>query len=231
MAISDDLREQVRTTFKAQWTLRDGTTIPSQDSIKLSNDGVQLDSVTILYADLAESTGMVDKQQAIFAAEVYKNYLYCAAKLIRHFSGTIMAYDGDRIMGVYHGGNKNTDAVKTALAINWAVTQMIPPELKAVWNTDFVLRHTIGIDTSKALVARTGVRGDNDLVWVGRAANWAAKLCSLSNATPLWITEEVYEMMNASVKIYTDGRVMWEKKLWTDMNKHPVYCSTWWVRP
>jgi len=28
--------------------------------------------------------------------------------------------------------------------------------------------------------ARVGVREDNDIVWIGRAANYAAKLCALS---------------------------------------------------
>src|SRR4051812_36873707 len=63
---------------------------------KLSNDAVEIDG-TVLYADLAESTPLVKGYKDWFAAEVYKNYLYCAARIIRLRGGVITAYDGDRV--------------------------------------------------------------------------------------------------------------------------------------
>ncbi|MET4594562.1 MULTISPECIES: adenylate/guanylate cyclase domain-containing protein [unclassified Sphingomonas] len=225
MAIGDDLRTQVRNTFQTAWTTRDGTVVPATADVKLSNDGVNLDA-TVLYADLSESTQMVDSKIPTFSAEVYKNYLYCAARLIRNYEGSITAYDGDRIMGVFVGDRKNTNAARCSLAINWAVENVIRDELSKRYTTDFVLRHTVGIDTAKLLVARTGVRGDNDLVWVGRAANWAAKLTGLPNATPLWLTKRVYDNMNDSVKTY-NGKQMWSAKTWTANNNEAIYSSTW----
>jgi hypothetical protein len=48
---------------------------------------------------------------------------------------------------------------------------------------------------------RTGIRGSNDLVWVGRAANHAAKLSSLREDNfATWITADVYDKMNDSSK-------------------------------
>lgn len=225
MAIGDDLRTQVRNTFQSAWTTRDGTVVPATADVKLSNDGVNLDA-TVLYADLSESTRMVDSKTATFSAEVYKNYLYCAARLIRNYDGSITAYDGDRIMGVFVGGSKNTNAARCSLAINWAVEKVIRDELAKRYTTDFVLRHTVGIDTAKLLVARTGVRGDNDLVWVGRAANWAAKLTGLPNTTPLWMTKRVYDNMSDTVKT-SNGQSMWSARTWTENNNETVYCSTW----
>jgi class 3 adenylate cyclase len=71
---------------------------------------------------------------------------------------------------------KNTRAARVSLKINHCVRNIINPAAKAQYSeADFVLQQTVGIDTSKLLVARTGVRGANDLVWVGRAANYAAK--------------------------------------------------------
>ena len=57
-----------------------------------SNDGVNLDA-TVLYADMADSTALVDKYTKTFAAEIYKTYLHCAAKIITSEGGTITAYD------------------------------------------------------------------------------------------------------------------------------------------
>jgi class 3 adenylate cyclase len=50
-----------------------------------------------------------------FAAEIYKTFLHCAAKIIRSEDGVITAYDGDRIMAVFIGNAKNTSAVRAAL--------------------------------------------------------------------------------------------------------------------
>ena len=82
---------------------------------------------TVLYADLADSTDLVDRYKKPFAAEIYKTFLHCAAKIIRDQGGVITAYDGDRIMAVYIGNTKNTSAVKTAMKIKWAVDEIITP--------------------------------------------------------------------------------------------------------
>ena len=226
MALKDDLDSQVGSIFKDQWTTRDGTVVPSPADLKLSNDAVKL-SGTVLYADLSESTSMVGSMKAHFSAEVYKAFLHCAAKVIRNFKGTITAYDGDRIMAVYLGDSKNTNAAKTGLKLNWVCKKIIQPAINKHYTTDFVLKHTVGIDTSALFVARTGVRGDNDLVWVGRAANWAAKLTDLSDAYPTWITKAVYDSMSKEVKIGSDGRNMWEERSWTPMDKATIYRSNW----
>ena len=155
---------------------------------------------------------------------------FCAAKIIRSEGGVVTAYDGDRIMAVYLGDSKNTSAVRTALKINYAVQYIITPALKAQYQqTTYTPVQVIGIDTSKLLVAKTGVRGANDLVWVGRAANYAAKLTTLSHTYATYITDSVYEVMNERVKS-SNGRSMWEAATWNTFNNQTIYRSTWWWR-
>jgi len=56
------------------------------------------------------------------------------------------------------------------------VQQVINPKVKEVYpETNYQLRQAVGIDTSKLFVARTGIRGSNDLIWVGRAAKLRCK--------------------------------------------------------
>lgn len=226
MALGDNLRTEVANIFKEQWTTRKGQIVPVSESLKLANDAVELEA-TVLYADLSGSTNLVDGFQPQFAAEIYKSYLHCAAKVIRSEGGAITAYDGDRIMAVFIGDSKNTSAVRAGLKINYATKNIINPALKAQYNTAFQASQTIGIDTSKLLVARTGIRGSNDLVWVGRAANYAAKLTELDSGYPTWITASVYNMLHESAKS-TDGKSMWEARRWTAMNNHSIYRSSWW---
>jgi class 3 adenylate cyclase len=228
MSLSDDLTNEVKKIFGNTWSIRDGIVVPEPEDIQLGNHGVNLEA-TVLYADLAESTGLVERYSATFAAEIYKAYLHCAAKIIKAFGGTITSYDGDRIMAVFIGGSKNTSAAKAALNINYAVQNIINPALKAQYSTAYEVRQCVGVDTSKILVARTGIRGANDLVWVGRAANYAAKLCGLRfESYASWITGDVYDAMNNTVKYSSDGRSMWELRYWTSMDNMKVYRSSWW---
>ncbi len=225
MALGDDLKSEVTKIFKGQWTTRNGQTVPESEDLKLGNDAVELEA-TVLYADLSDSTKLVDGHKPHFAAEIYKSYLHCAAKIIRSEGGTITAYDGDRIMAVFIGDSKDTSAVRAGLKINYATKKIVNPAVKAQYNTDFQASQTVGIDTSKLFVARTGIRGSNDLVWVGRAANYAAKLTELDSGYPTWITASVFDMLHESAKT-TSGNPMWEARRWTAMNDHSIYRSSW----
>ena len=226
MSIAKDLTSEVVNILKSQWTTRDGTVVPEPEDLQLGNDAVKLTG-TVLYADLAESTELVNTKDAAFAAEIYKIYLHCASKIIKDAGGVVTAFDGDRVMGVFMGNSKNTSAVRCGLKINYAVTQIINPAVLAQYPSgEYEVRHSVGIDTSSLFVARTGVRGSNDLVWVGRSANYAAKLCSLRTGSyATWITPSVYDNMHESARI-TNGTNMWNSFPWSQRGI-TVYASTW----
>jgi len=114
MGLKDDLVSEVATIFRAVWEERDGERVPEAEDLRLGNDAVKLKG-TVLYADLADSTALVDGYKKPFVAEIYKTFLHCAAKILRSEDGVITAYDGDRIMAVYIGNNKNTSAVRSAM--------------------------------------------------------------------------------------------------------------------
>jgi len=232
MGLKADLESQVKATFSQQWERQTTDSVPAPEDLKLNaNHAKDLETATVLYADLDGSTKMVDGNEWTFSAEVYKTFLRCAAQIIRSEDGSITAYDGDRVMAVFTGDSKNTCAVRCALKINYAVHNIIQPALAAQYqNTNFKLAHVVGIDTSQLRVARIGVRGDNDLVWIGRAANYAAKLTNESGK-PTWITKAVYDQMNKDVKFH-NGTDMWQPMTWVTMNNLPVYCSTYsWAIP
>jgi len=164
VTLRSELEEYVAATFRRAWTTRDGSKVPDDDDITLSNDGVRLD-VVVLYADLADSTVLVRRKSDEFAAEIYKNYLYCASRIIRADGGVITAFDGDRVMAVYIGNAKNSTAAQTGLRINRAVTEVINPALKRQYpSVTYEVAQKVGIDASSLLVAKTGIRGSNDLV-------------------------------------------------------------------
>jgi len=227
MSLRDDLIQQVTDIFKYQWNERNGRTVPAAEDLTLTNTAVRLDG-TVLYADISGSTGLVDGYKNYFAAEVYKSFLFCSAKVIKNRGGVITAYDGDRVMAVFIGKSKNSDAARAALEINYVRQEIINPAIRRQYSGNkFYLQHTVGIDTSQLYVARTGVRGANDLVWVGRAANHAAKLCELSAEYPTRITQEVFNRLNGGSKYGGDPRrLMWNSATWNTMGRK-IYRSSW----
>ena len=128
---------------------------------------------------------------------------------------------------------KNTSAARCALQINHLVSQEINPRIKREYpNTSFELKQAVGVDTSKLFIARTGVRGANDLVWVGRAANYAAKLCALrEDGYATIITSEVYSNMADEAKYGGAPRQdMWTKFTWDEFGI-VAYRSSWRWKP
>lgn len=226
--LQDDLHIEIRKIFRERWTARDGQKVPDPEDLALGNDAVKLDA-TVLYADMSGSTTLVDNYRPEFAAEIYKAYLASAARIIKNEHGQITAYDGDRIMALFTGGFKNTSAATAALKINWVVYNLINPSLTAQYGNDsYQMRHTIGIDTSEIFAARIGARNDNDIVWVGRAANYAAKLTEINDEFSIYITADVFRKLNECAKIGTNPpNLMWDERSWTDMGGMQIYCSDW----
>ncbi len=73
MSLKQDLESQVKATFSQQWDIQKTENIPAPADLRLNaNHAKDLETATILYADLDGSTAMVDGKLWSFSAEVYK---------------------------------------------------------------------------------------------------------------------------------------------------------------
>lgn len=222
--LKEELESYVKKVVGEAWESRSGQKIPIPADLALKNSAVELEAA-VLYADLAGSTKMVASTTKEKAAEIYKSYLYCASKLIRSHGGEITAYDGDRVMGVFIGDSKCSNAAKCALRINWATKTIVNAELKSFYGQAPEVEQRVGIDVSKLFVARTGIRGNNDLVWVGNAANNAAKLAALPTMYTSYITSSVYKRLNSEAKF--NGEVDMWKDLGSAEMGYKIYGSNY----
>jgi adenylate cyclase len=218
--LTNDLRTETREIVIGTWTRRDGQIVPEPENLALSNESADFDA-TFLYADLADSTELAIAYQQV-AAEVCKAYLRGTTRIIRDLEGEIRSFDGDRVMGVFMGSRKNSNAAEAALKINYFFRQILVPAFKNVY-TSFALNlnHGVGVDTGRVMVVRGGIRNNNDLVWVGRAPNIAAKLSGVREfGYSSYITKDVFEMLSNSSKISSSvfgnppNTLMWEEHLW-----------------
>jgi class 3 adenylate cyclase len=236
MALSDDLENAVQTIISTAWDKRDGRKVPETEEVALAGGAVEIDA-TFLYADLADSSKMAKELDQRIAAKIIKSFLHCASKLIIACGGKIVSFDGDRVMGVFYGGSKNSSAAKCALQIKWSVDKIretFEARYDSVKNASFEIRHGVGVDTGKVLAVRGGVRGTNDLIWIGRAPNLAAKMSDLrEHPYSSFITAAIFNTLNEESKYGgAEKQLMWERRTWTFLGDSlHVYCSSWHWKP
>lgn len=236
MALSDDLANEVQKIISTTWDKRDGRKIPETEDFALAGGAVEIDA-TFLYADLADSSKMAKELDRRVTAKIIKSFLYCASKQIVSRGGKIVSFDGDRVMGVFYGESKNTSAAKCALHIKWAVDRIrenFEANYVSVKNASFKIRHGVGVDTGAVLAVRGGVRGTNDLIWIGRAPNLAAKMSDFrEHPYSSFITAAVFNTLNDESKYsVTDKKLMWERcsRSFLGDNIH-LYRSSWYWKP
>lgn len=237
MGLSDQLSQDVQGVIDVPWNTRVGQTVPDSTGVTLAGGAVELDA-TFLYADLADSSKIAKELDRRVAAKILKSFLATTARLIRSLGGSIVSFDGDRILGVFIGTSKNSTAAKCALQIKYTVREIIRPRFEnsydSVRNASFILNHGVGVDTGTVLAVRAGARGDNDLIWIGRAPNLAAKLSDIREQPyNTLITAAVYNVLNDTSKYGGENNEnMWQQRSWTFLGDSVlVYRSSWQWRP
>jgi class 3 adenylate cyclase len=230
MGLKADLEKNVDEIIGTRWEKRDGREVPESKNVTFIHQAVLLDA-TFLYADLNDSTSLAGREKWL-AAEVFQCYLSSVSRVILSESGAIRSFDGDRVMAVFVGDDKNSRAARCALKINWVFKNVVRERLMAAYGSKlqgYDLAYTAGLDTGAIWAVRGGVRDNSDLVWVGSAPNLAAKLSNLAVAGyPTWITGSVYDRLEPKSKASSDGRSMWEERVWTNQGNIRIYRSNFW---
>lgn len=234
MTIIENVTSDIQSALGAVWIIRDGQVVPDTDDVALTGGGVKLEA-TMLYADLADSTELAMWDRRV-TARVCKAFLAASSRLIRHHGGAVRSFDGDRVMGVFLGNYKNTSAAKCALRINWMFLNVLKPRFEAKYealrNGTHKLAHCTGVDVSEVLVVRSGIRNNNDLIWIGRAPNVAAKLSGIREAgNASYITKDVYDRLANEAKTSDTGTSMWKARTWTGGPIADIYSSGWTWKP
>jgi adenylate cyclase len=231
------LERRVKEILRAPWQTRQGRVVPSPGTVMLMGGAVDIDAA-VLYADLARSSHLASEFDERVGAKVVKSFLACTSHLISHHHGKVTSFDGDRVMGVFVGPDKETSAAMCGLEINWAVSQVILPHVGAQFQSlrtaNYLMSHAVGIDTGRVFAVRVGYREANDLVWIGRAPNLAAKLSDVRSSQHFtFATREVLARCANSALVWGDPpEIMWSEFSfeWLD-ETIPIFASGWWLRP
>lgn len=105
-------------------------------------------------------------------------------------------------------------AVRTAMRMAWCIHEVVEPSLRGYDDIDC----GIGIAYGRLLVVKAGIGGkphNNDLVWVGRPANLAAKLSDEGrHPERIWIDEETYNRLDEEHRNFQNPQMSWRQNMW-----------------
>lgn len=235
MTFNEDLTSAVDDVLDTTWTVRNGQVVPKTDDVGYS-EAVKLPA-TYLYADMADSSGLVALSPQQTVAKVIRLFLNVSVRLIRHHDGHIRSFDGDRVMGIFIGDDRQSRAAKAALQIKWACGQLIQPKIdskfKSIREAGWKLQHACGIASGDALIVRGGVRGNSDLVSIGVAPNLAAKFSDVrSHPYSTIIGDASYKALSDAAKL-SKGENMWRGTYSLTMGgkSYSYYQSSYWWKP
>tara|TARA_B110000902_G_scaffold210996_1_gene241570 strand:- start:372 stop:1064 length:693 start_codon:yes stop_codon:yes gene_type:complete len=225
MSLKSDIENKVKSYFTEPYTVEDTKIVPDTDYSKLTfgNKGLKAE-LAFLFVDIRKSSEMHTTYGFADTARIYQSFHDICIRIIESKDGKIRAFDGDRIMGVFSGEHKCSNATQSARKIKWAIQNILNQHLK------IPIKIGIGIDFGNTLIAKVGKGRDtnnNDLDWIGQACNYASHLSGYGKDTTL-ITSRTYNRMNENSKFY-NGKSMWsEKKLTIKNGKEiDVYESNW----
>jgi adenylate cyclase len=207
-----ELERLVKNTLDAPWNMRQGQVIPSTETVTLKDGAVKVDAA-FLYADLAETSYLAQVCPWETTAKIIRAYLDCSVRIIKSWGGEIRSFDGDRVMGVFIGNMKNTHASKCAREIFYTVENILAPaalqKFKSFQTHNIKLKNCVGVDVGRARAVRAGIRDSNDLIWIGKAPSFAAKLSDIRNyGYCVYISKASYSCLDTDAKI-ANGKNIW----------------------
>lgn len=230
------LQDRVNTLFGTTFEERDGRVVPSTDDVALKNGAVKIEAA-FLYADLAGSAAIARTCPWTTTAKIIRAFLDCSTRLIIKHGGKVRSFDGDRVMGVFMGDAKNSSASICGREIHWAVRKIIQPsaasQFQSVKNAELEIRACSGIDVGDVRAVRSGVRDNNDLIWIGKAASFSAKLSDVRDSGyQTYISSRVHALLNKAAKYHSDSQSMWTSVEFNYSGEtETVYKSNHWKKP
>ena len=217
MALRSDVESDIEKTVRKKLVIssrNDGNIETVPDPAKMGySDGIYLPS-TYLYADMANSSGLVATSPPPTVASILKAYLSVSTRIIRANNGFIRSFDGDRVMGIYAGPDRHNRAVLSAMQIKWALKVLVQPAIterfSSLKKSGWQVNHGCGIASGQALLVRAGFRGNDDMISIGATPNLAAKLSDERQGKYSTLVDEKTFSELSQNRRYSKGVDMWE---------------------
>jgi adenylate cyclase len=203
MTLKDDIENMLDDVLGTKFDDRDGRKVPRTEEIGF-HQAVKL-KATYLYADMASSSMLAQSSPPATVGKIIRSFLGCAVRVIRHHGGHVRSFDGDRVMGIFHGPNKDDRAIAAAMQIHGAVHMLIGPAISnkftSVQDSGWTLDHATGVAAGDAWLVRAGIRDNSDIVSIGAAPNIAAKFSDLRQDNYKTTTRHLSARLSSTIRV------------------------------
>ncbi|MEO9022751.1 MAG: hypothetical protein ABI290_11515 [Ginsengibacter sp.] len=235
MTLLDTLQTEVDNILGIDWQLREASEIPESEEIALANGAFKIQA-TFLYADLADVTVLAEKCSWGTTAKIIRAYLDISVRLILAHGGAVRSVRDHSVMGIFRGETPNTSAVNCARKIDWMVEKVLNTKagmaFPSIGNNKLAIRHCIGIDTSDAWAVRSGSGSNNDLIWVGRAPEFAVQLSGIGKYPySVYTSGDCFARLADIARKTGEANIWLEKRIKFGDETHTVYRTNGMLRP
>jgi adenylate cyclase len=211
-----DLQSMVDEHLKGSYETYVPRGVPEPADIPLGKKAAKLDA-TALFIDLRQSSDITNSFRRQTAAKMLKAYFDGAVRVINRNDGRVRSFNGDGMLALFVGDNRSNNATMAAFQIKWFVSDVLRPKFNRLFDGNEGARGQrlgfdigCGLDDGDIYAVRVGIRGTNDVAWVGRCTNTAAKLSNaLSGGHNIGVTRAVYSRLNGRRVHSQDGIHKW----------------------
>lgn len=235
-----ELSSKVDELFGENFVEIEVTTVPEISDSRLTHGATGLSGEFVyLYVDIRESSTLPEKHRIQTVSKIYKAFHHCMVEIIKDYSGKVRSFDGDRVMGIFDGAKKINNSIEAAMKMVGCLLDVLNPKISEYYK-DETFEIGIGISTGNVMFIKAGVGYDEnnrDIVSIGNAANFAAKLSDTASSTGrIWICEACFNRLLESNRYTTDkngNKVdMWLPQTlnFADI-EHNVYSTHWYLHP
>ncbi|MBN1314417.1 MAG: FHA domain-containing protein [Anaerolineales bacterium] len=141
---------------------------------------------TILFADIADSTGLAVRIGARQFGEILKRYYQNSTHLIFENGGLLDKFLGDGIMATFGMNNGGDNPEERAVRTGLAMLEMIEMDQDAI-------RLGIGVNTGSVVAGYVTTTDRIEFTVVGEAVNVAFKLQEIARPNRLFVGQSTYE--------------------------------------
>jgi adenylate cyclase len=223
MALLEEVTSDVENYLVGTYDVSKPQDVPGNDEVPLGKKAMEFEA-TALFVDVRQSTDITDSFRRQTAAKTMKAYFSGAVRIINRNGGAVRSFNGDGMLAFFMGGTRTSPAVKSALQIDWFVTELLRPKFEKYFeNNKSALGKALnfevgcGIDDGWIYAVKVGIKGTNDVAWVARATNTAAKLSNVGSGTRnIYITGVAYDRLHDWAKL-SKGVNMWSDVSFMDI--------------
>lgn len=216
MTLLETLNEKVAQYLEGDYQTSSPRTVPNPEDIPLGNGAAEL-TATALFIDVRQSSDITNAFRRQTAAKMMKAYFDGTVRIVNANEGQVRSFNGDGLLALFIGDFRSSNAAKAAMQVSYFVSEILGGSFSryfaanraAVGNSlDFSVG--AGLDDGVILAVRVGIQGTNDVAWVGRCTNTAAKLAGIMPAGRIAATREVFNRLHESRKFGSQtGASMW----------------------